>query len=481
MGASKRIERIYFEISETNKAQWEMPQVKESKRQFIFDVVNEGGESEKMELFVNFCEDTIFEMQIAAQISEEEAGKEEEEEEEGEGGEGTEVEKAAGAPPEATSAFGEFLDGVLDFFRLFTYRNLRRRLRRLKKMTVKELAVGVSSCVYAVLLGALLFFSGVLKGVLLLLWTVLFGGGLVEGAKKLTMTELLASMPDPTQDEVHGDLGPAEDGQETAEGGEAAQFVEDGKEEAPDEEEAFRLEMKKDTGHYRATAPDAPGGLGDMGDTTAVEPPTPEGTPIIKRKLGLEGEEAEPEPEKMEEPPAEAEKADTENGEKVGLEEPAAPQEPAAEAPRKHRRKSATPRERKEEPANGSLEFWAELEIQRVKFLNYLSGTSTTCASWPSSWPSPSTSSSSSTRCRTPRPARRSWRTPACWRSWRGARASGLAATGLGRTRRRTAWSISSWRRARATCSPRCSSCPSPTRWSPSSASSATTASRSRW
>uniref|UniRef100_A0A8C3HTL4 Ryanodine receptor 1 n=1 Tax=Chrysemys picta bellii TaxID=8478 RepID=A0A8C3HTL4_CHRPI len=367
MGASKRIERIYFEISETNKAQWEMPQVKESKRQFIFDVVNEGGESEKMELFVNFCEDTIFEMQIASQISEEEAGKEEEEEEEGEGGEGTEAEKAAGAPPEATSAFGEFLAGVLDFFHMFTYRNVRRQLRRLKKMTVKELAVGVSSCVYAVFLGTLLFFSGVLKGLLLLLWNVLFGGGLVESAKKLTVTELLASMPDPTQDEVHGDLGPAEDGQEAAEGGEAAQFVEAGKEEAPDEAgDVFSLEMKKDAGHYRATAPDAPGGLGDMGDTTAVEPPTPEGTPILKRKLGLEGEEeeAQPEPEKIE---------DTENGEKAGPEEPEAPQEPAAEAPRKHRRKSATPRERKEEPASGSLEFWAELEIQRVKFLNYLS------------------------------------------------------------------------------------------------------------
>ncbi|KAG6928169.1 ryanodine receptor 1, skeletal muscle, partial [Chelydra serpentina] len=386
MGASKRIERIYFEISETNKAQWEMPQVKESKRQFIFDVVNEGGESEKMELFVNFCEDTIFEMQIAAQISEEDAGKEEEEEEEGEGGEGSEAEKAAGAPAEASSAFGEFMDGVLDFFRLFTYRNLRRQVRRLKKMTVKELAVGVSSCIYAVLLGVLLFFSGVLKGLLLLLWNVLFGGGLVEGAKKLTVTELLASMPDPTQDEVHGDLGPAEDGQEAAEGGEAAEFVEAGKEEAPDEAgEVFSLEMKKDPGHYRATAPDAPGGLGDMGDTTAVEPPTPEGTPILKRKLGLEGEEAElelelepepepePEPEQIEEPPAEAEKADTENGEKAGPGEPETPEEPAAEAPRKHRRKSATPRERKEEPADGSLEFWAELEIQRVKFLNYLS------------------------------------------------------------------------------------------------------------
>ncbi|XP_050784274.1 ryanodine receptor 1 isoform X2 [Gopherus flavomarginatus] len=375
MGASKRIERIYFEISETNKAQWEMPQVKESKRQFIFDVVNEGGESEKMELFVNFCEDTIFEMQIASQISEEEAGKEEEEEEETEGGEGTEAGKAAGAPPEATSAFGEFLAGVLDFFCMFTYRNVRRQLRRLKKMTVKELAVGVSSYVYAVLLGTLLFFSGVLRGLLLLLWNVLFGGGLVEGAKKLTVTELLASMPDPTQDEVHGDLGTAEDGQEVAEGEEAAKFVEAGKEEAPDEAgEVFRLEMKKDTGHYRATAPDAPGGLGDMGDTTAVEPPTPEGTPILKRKLALEGEEeAQPEPEKIQEPPAETEKADTENGEKARPEEPESPQEPAAEAPRKHRRKSATPRERKEEPADSSLEFWAELEIQRVKFLNYLS------------------------------------------------------------------------------------------------------------
>ncbi len=51
MGGGKRIERVYFEISESSRTQWEKPQVKESKRQFIFDVVNEGGESEKMELF----------------------------------------------------------------------------------------------------------------------------------------------------------------------------------------------------------------------------------------------------------------------------------------------------------------------------------------------------------------------------------------------------------------------------------------------
>lgn len=62
MGSAKRIERVYFEI------QWVQPNpVGEApgqgiQRQFIFDVVNEGGE-EKMELFVNSLEDTIFEMQ----------------------------------------------------------------------------------------------------------------------------------------------------------------------------------------------------------------------------------------------------------------------------------------------------------------------------------------------------------------------------------------------------------------------------------
>lgn len=47
MGSAKRIERVYFEISESSRTQWEKPQVKESKRQFIFDVVNEGGGERK--------------------------------------------------------------------------------------------------------------------------------------------------------------------------------------------------------------------------------------------------------------------------------------------------------------------------------------------------------------------------------------------------------------------------------------------------
>lgn len=283
MGASKRIERIYFEISEANKTQWEMPQVKESKRQFIFDVVNEGGESEKMELFINFCEDTIFEMQIASQISEEEGEAQEEEEEEAESTESGEAENAS-APSEASSAFGEFLESILNFFRMFTYRNVRRQFRKVKKMTVKEMAVGVATFLYTILMGILVFFYSVLKGFFLLIWNTLFGGGLVEEAKKLTMTELLASMPDPTQDEVHGDMAPSDEDEQVTEEGEEIDIVEPGKEEASAEGgEGFGADPKKE--HFRSMAPDAPGGLGDMGDTTPVEPPTPEGTPILKRKL----------------------------------------------------------------------------------------------------------------------------------------------------------------------------------------------------
>uniref|UniRef100_A0A8W4FKY0 Ryanodine receptor 1 n=1 Tax=Sus scrofa TaxID=9823 RepID=A0A8W4FKY0_PIG len=173
MGASRRIERIYFEISETNRAQWEMPQVKESKRQFIFDVVNEGGESEKMELFVSFCEDTIFEMQIAAQISEPEGEPEEDEDE------------AGLCAASATAACGGACGGCGGSQR-------GRRPRRWPRCSGRRWRTR----------GRRGRGGG---GALRLLWGSLFGGGLVEGAKKVTVTELLAGMPDPTGDEVHGE------------------------------------------------------------------------------------------------------------------------------------------------------------------------------------------------------------------------------------------------------------------------------------
>ncbi|VDO02013.1 unnamed protein product [Rodentolepis nana] len=64
-----RIERVYFEVRQENIDQWEKPQIKESKRTFLHSVVGESGDKEKLECFVNFAEDTIFEMQHAQGIS----------------------------------------------------------------------------------------------------------------------------------------------------------------------------------------------------------------------------------------------------------------------------------------------------------------------------------------------------------------------------------------------------------------------------
>lgn len=38
----------------------------ESKRAFFYSIVTEGGDKEKLEAFVNFCEDAIFEMTHAS-------------------------------------------------------------------------------------------------------------------------------------------------------------------------------------------------------------------------------------------------------------------------------------------------------------------------------------------------------------------------------------------------------------------------------
>ncbi|XP_042084247.1 ryanodine receptor 1 isoform X4 [Haplochromis burtoni] len=375
MGASRKIERIYFEISEVNRRQWEMPQVRESKRQFIFDVVNEGGESEKMEMFVNFCEDTIFEMNIASQISEQEEEEKGEEEDEGEegggegggGGEGNgggdEDNNGREGPHESTSAFVDFINSMLSFLGIFTFRNLRRQYRRVRKMTFKEIVVALSTFFWTILMSILHFIYNVCKGIFMIIWQTLFGGGLVEGAKNITVTEILASMPDPTQDDVHGD-GPGEPrtGEEQDTGG-----VTDTGETGSGEEEEEDTQEKEGG---RIPGMDAPGGLGDMGVEAPVEPPTPEGTPITKRKMAPEETDASqkpPEPPPVEEPPTEPEKADAETGEKTEKEceskEEVEPEKP---------KKSAAKKEKKLKK-DGGFQMWTELETQRNKFMNYLS------------------------------------------------------------------------------------------------------------
>ena len=64
-----QVERVYFEIDEDKLDQWEKPQIKESKKAFFYATISDGGDKEKMECFVDFCEDAIFEMQISTALS----------------------------------------------------------------------------------------------------------------------------------------------------------------------------------------------------------------------------------------------------------------------------------------------------------------------------------------------------------------------------------------------------------------------------
>uniref|UniRef100_A0A8I3Q8Q6 Ryanodine receptor 3 n=1 Tax=Canis lupus familiaris TaxID=9615 RepID=A0A8I3Q8Q6_CANLF len=213
MGGAKKIERVYFEISESSRTQWEKPQVKESKRQFIFDVVNEGGEQEKMELFVNFCEDTIFEMQLASQISESDsADRPEEEEEEDEDSSymlEIEGEEEDSKSLESASAFAmacaSVKRNVANFLKKATLKNLRKQYRKVKKMTVKELVKVFFSFFWMLFLELFRLFFAILGGIFQILWNTVFGGGLVEGAKNIRVTKILGDMPDPTQFGIHDD------------------------------------------------------------------------------------------------------------------------------------------------------------------------------------------------------------------------------------------------------------------------------------
>ena len=65
-----QVERVYFEIDEDKLDQWEKPQIKESKKAFFYATISDGGDKEKMECFVDFCEDAIFEMQHSASLIE---------------------------------------------------------------------------------------------------------------------------------------------------------------------------------------------------------------------------------------------------------------------------------------------------------------------------------------------------------------------------------------------------------------------------
>lgn len=190
LGSGKRIERVYFGISASSRAQWEKPQVKESKRQFVFDVVNESGDKEKMEMFVNFCEDTIFEMQLAAQLS----------------GSGAEERHVEASPEEKGGKDGpDSKDVCVMYQRLVLLSVLSvRQLKALMKMSVKDILLSAVFFLRFVFMAQLRCLLLVMGSVLYVLHRAFLSGELIEGAKRLRILEMLGGILEPTLDEVMG-------------------------------------------------------------------------------------------------------------------------------------------------------------------------------------------------------------------------------------------------------------------------------------
>ncbi|XP_072481376.1 ryanodine receptor 3 isoform X5 [Notamacropus eugenii] len=371
MGGAKKIERVYFEISESSRTQWEKPQVKESKRQFIFDVVNEGGEQEKMELFVNFCEDTIFEMQLASQISESDSAErpeEEDDEEEFSCVAEAEEDEEENRSLESASAFAtacvSVKKNVSSFLKMASLRNLKKQYRKVKKMTVKELVKVFFSFFWMFFVGLFQLFFTIVCGIFQILWNTVFGGGLVEGAKNIRVTKLLGDMPDPTQFGIHDDVIEAEraEAAEQSITADLVHFVKGEKGEADIMSDLFGLHPKKEGGTKHGPDP----GLGDLSEIIGNDgPPTLESTVQKKRKA----QAAEMKTESEREGKVESEKADVEDGEKQDKVKEEEQEENLGGGKTNKKRRHG---QKEERPEAFMANFFKGLEIYQTRMLHYL-------------------------------------------------------------------------------------------------------------
>ncbi|XP_016377141.1 ryanodine receptor 2 [Sinocyclocheilus rhinocerous] len=356
MGSAKRIERVYFEISESSRTQWEKPQVKESKRQFIFDVVNEGGEKEKMELFVNFCEDTIFEMQLAAQMSdagERSASKED-----------SEREKPEEESPEmgffsittVRTALFALRYNVMLLMKVLSMKSLKKQVKKAKKMTVKDMVTTLVSFYWSVLLGLLHFAFSVARGFFRIVYNSFLGGSLVEDAKTMKVSELLANMPDPTQDEVRGEMeesekkptdrtSPEEDLADLTVAADDTDLLSD----------IFGLDLKREGGQYKLMPHNPNASLTDLLNTPIPPPPAP--SPDLRRRHQTKGSSSSADnSEAAEETKSVPEKAEGENGEKAQKKK----EEAVKRKVRQHH-----------EPDLQESAFWKKIIAYQRKLLNY--------------------------------------------------------------------------------------------------------------
>ncbi|KAF1405008.1 Ryanodine receptor 2, partial [Spheniscus mendiculus] len=358
MGSAKRIERVYFEISESSRTQWEKPQVKESKRQFIFDVVNEGGEKEKMELFVNFCEDTIFEMQLAAQISESDLNERSANKEENEKDKPEEQDPRMGFFSLVTmkSALVALKYNLMTLMKMLSMKSLKKQMKKVKKMTMKDMVMALFSSYWSILMGLLHFGCSVVRGFFRIICSLLLGGSLVEGAKKIKVAELLANMPDPTQDEVRGE---GEEGErkptETALPTEDLTDLRTLSDESDLLSDIFGLDLKREGGQYKLIPHNPNAGLSDLLSSPSLAP-----MPEVQEKIQVT-QVKEDEKEEKEETKSEPEKAEGEDGEK---------EEKAKEDKGKQKLRQLHTH-RYGEPEVQESAFWKKIIAYQQKLLNY--------------------------------------------------------------------------------------------------------------
>lgn len=267
LGGGKRIERVYFGISESSRTQWEKPQVKESKRQFVFDVVNESGDKEKMEMFVNFCEDTIFEMQLAAQLS----------------GCGNEERPVRGKRSANAGPHDEGAPGARRWPVLIAALSVRH-VKALMKMTLKDIFISAFSLLRLVFLAQFRCVFIVIRSLLDVLHRAFVSGELIEGAKRVRLLDLLGGILEPTLDEVTG--GPSGDQLRKHSSGLASQKQLSGVRQAGtvtsarDAEglsDVFGLRVTKEGSSYRLMAKDLAGSLTDLVSTTSTRVTASEG------------------------------------------------------------------------------------------------------------------------------------------------------------------------------------------------------------
>ena len=138
-------------------------------------------------------------------------------------------------------------------------------VKKVKKMTVKDMITAFFTSYWSILMSLLHFVASVFRGFSRIIGSLLLGGSLVEGAKKIKVAELLANMPDPTQDEVRGD---GEEGErKTLEGALPSEDLTDLKELTEESDllsDIFGLDLKREGGQYKLIPHNPNAGLSDL-------------------------------------------------------------------------------------------------------------------------------------------------------------------------------------------------------------------------